>query len=355
MKIETKLDPPIKVLVVDNSPSARKLLIDILSTDNKIKVIGEAINGQDALKKVQELQPHVVIMDVEMPVMNGLEATERIMAFKAVPILIVTTRGNVGTAYSAISKGALDLIEKPDIRLENAAELIHKVKLLSKVKVITHPAGKYIERKRIGRVTIEDRKSGSGTRTPVIAIAASTGGPKALAVLLSELPEDFPCPIVIAQHMGDGFIPGLARWLNSISKLSIKEGLDRETITAGKVYISPSERHMKIGQNGKILLVERQPGDIYRPSCDLLLSSVASTYGADSIGVILTGMGDDGVLGMKKIKGAGGITLAQDERSSLIFGMPKMAIESGCIDKVLPLQEIATELVRLTLGGEGKG
>jgi two-component system chemotaxis response regulator CheB len=354
MKIKTQPDPQIKVLVADNNSLTRKLLIDILSTDDKIKVIGEAINGQDALKKVQKLQPDVVIMDIEMPEMNGLEATERMMASKAVPILIVTTRGNVRMAYAAISKGALDLMEKPDIRLENAGELIHRVKLLSKVKVITHPAGKYTERKMTGRLRIEDKTSGSDSRKQLIAIAASTGGPKALAVLLSELPEDFPCPIVIAQHMGDGFIPGLAGWLNSISKLTVKEGTDREMITSGTVYLSPSERHMKISQSGRIILVERQPRDIYHPSCDLLLASVASTYGADSIGVILTGMGDDGVWGMKKIKGVGGITLAQDEKSSLIFGMPKMAIESGCIDKVLSLHEIATELVRLTLGVERK-
>lgn len=336
----------IKVLVVDDSALARELIIDILSTDSEIKIVGEATNGQEAVKKVQELRPDLITMDIEMPVMDGLEAIGQIMASHAVPILVVTTRGDANTAYTSITRGALDLVEKPDISLENAKEFINKVKLLSKVKVITHLGGRR-------KIKEEKIKGGGGAKytsprfDKVVAIAASTGGPKALSALLPQLPKDFPCPIVVAQHMSDGFIPGLVEWLNGISNLSVKEGRENELVIAGTVYISPSEKHMEINERKKITFIERQPKDIYRPSCDVLLSSVARVYGANSLGVILTGMGTDGVQGIKKIKEVGGITIAQDEKSSIIFGMPRAAINSGYIDKILPLHELGSEIIHL--------
>ncbi len=336
----------IRTLVVDDSPFARGLIIDILSTDKQIKVVGEAANGVEATQKVRDLKPDIVTIDIEMPVMNGIDAIEEIMASNPVPILVVTTRGDAKTAYDAISRGALDLVVKPDVSMEGAREFIDKIKLLSRIKVITH-----ISRRAIREVKLTEKLSfGGGEMDRVVAIAASTGGPEALSIILSSLPAGFPCPVVIAQHISDGFVAGMAEWLRKLSKLSVKSPAEGEPLLPGTVYIAPSEKHMEITGAKTIALAERQEKDIYHPSCDRLLFSVARVFGSRSIGVILTGMGSDGALGMEKIKKAGGTTIAQDEKTSIVFGMPKIAIESGCIDKVLPLEEITAEIVRIMSG-----
>lgn len=341
----------IRVLVVDDSALARELIGAILSTDNELSVVGEAADGRAAIDKVRELRPDIVTMDIEMPIMDGLEAIEQIMASTAVPILVVTTRADAHTAYAAISKGALDLVVKPDVNLEGAHDFIEKIKLLSRIRVITHLGGK--RAKKETREGAEPLFEGDKTER-IVAIASSTGGPEALSVIFSRLPEKLPCPVVVAQHISDGFVRGMVEWLNKISKLDIKVAAEGEQVAAGKVYISPSERHMQIDSHKKISFVDRHPKDIYRPSCDLLLSSVALEYGPKSIGVILTGMGSDGVMGMKKIREAGGTTLAQDEETSIVFGMPRMAIESGCIQKILPFTGISEEIIRI-IRSDNKG
>lgn len=330
----------VRVLVVDDSTLARELIIAILLSDNDIRVVGEASDGREAHEKVHALKPDIVTMDIEMPVMNGLEAIERIMDSSAVPILVVTTRGDAQTAFEAISKGALDLIEKPDVSLKNAAKFIEKIKFLSKIKVIKHI-------RRTFHKEIQETWPTSTNLNKVVAIASSTGGPKALSILLSALPENFPAPIVIAQHISEGFVSGLIEWFKRTSKLTVKIASKGERIMPGTIYFSPAENHMRINNRRSIVFDERQPEDIYSPSCNVLLSSAADVYGANSIGVILTGMGDDGAKGIKKIKEAGGITIAQDKESSIIFGMPKVAIESGYIDKVLPLDKISETITSL--------
>ncbi|HAK87749.1 MAG: hypothetical protein A2X55_09510 [Nitrospirae bacterium GWB2_47_37] len=334
----------IRVLVVDDSSLARELITAILSTDKDIMIVGEAQDGREAVRKTRELKPDIVTMDIEMPEMNGLEAIEHIMAAHAVPILVVTTRGDAHTAYAAISKGALDLVQKPDVNLDGAKEFIDKIKLLSKIRVITHIGGR-----RAVKDIKEQPKPVFGNKTVdrIVAVASSTGGPEALSVLLSGFPEKFPCPIVIAQHISDGFVQGMVEWLKRTSRLNVKTASDGEYINPGTVYVSPSEKHMEITVDRKIALVERHPKDIYRPSCDALLSSVAKVYGQRSIGVILTGMGSDGAMGIKKIKGAGGLTIAQDEKTSVVFGMNKAAIDSGCVDKILPIDEIGDDIISI--------
>ncbi|MDP2646407.1 MAG: chemotaxis-specific protein-glutamate methyltransferase CheB [Desulfobacterales bacterium] len=337
----------IRTLVVDDSDFARELIVAILSTDREITIVGQAKNGQEAVEKVRDLKPDIVTMDIEMPVMNGLEAIEHIMAANAVPILVVTTRSDANTAYAAISKGALDLVVKPDVNLEGAREFIQKIKLLSKIKVITHINGK----RAIRETKVIKPPVFSGTTSDrVVAIASSTGGPEALSVVLSGLPETFPCPIVIAQHNSDGFIPGLVEWLKRVSKMKVKVAQELETIVPGTAYVSPSEKHMEITAGKKIAFKDRHPSDIYRPSCDMLLSSVALAYKAKGIGIILTGMGSDGARGMKQIREWGGTTIAQDEKTCIVFGMPKVAIESGCIDKIVPLDEMSGKIISLVAG-----
>jgi len=336
----------IRTLVVDDSPFARELIIDVLASDKEIKVVGEAANGVEATQKVRELKPDIVTIDIEMPVMNGIDAIEEIMAANAVPILVVTTRGDAKTAYDAISRGALDVVMKPDVSRDGAKEFIDKIKLLSRIKVITH-----ISRRALREVKpVEKFSFGGGERDRVVAVAASTGGPEALSVMLSSLPAGFPCPVVIAQHIADGFVAGMAEWLHKLSKLHVKSGAEGESLLPGTVYIAPSETHMEITDARTITLAERQEKDIYHPSCDRLLFSVARVFGSRGIGVILTGMGSDGVHGMAKIKKEGGITIAQDEKTSIVFGMPKIAIERGCIDKVLPIEEISGEILRIMSG-----
>ena len=338
----------IRVLVVDDSPLVRDIIIAILSTDPEIEIAGQAVDGRDAINKVKVLKPDIVTMDIEMPVMDGLSAIENIMAHSAVPILVVTSKGDAKMAYAAISKGALDLVMKPEVNIAASHEFISKVKLLSRIKVITHLKGKLPIRDRTAPTSPQMGKAGANGR--IVAIAASTGGPDAVSVILSGLPGDLPCPVVIAQHISEGFVTGMVEWLRTISKLDIRVASDKEALCPGTVYVSPPEKHLEIETAGKICLIDRNPKDIYRPSCDVLLSSAAAAYGKKSIGVILTGMGSDGVAGIRKIKEAGGKTIAQDERTSVVFGMPKLAIESGAIDKVLPIGEISGEIVKM-LGG----
>jgi len=338
----------IRVLVVDDSALARDLIKAILSTDRDIRVIGEAVNGLDAIETSARLKPDIVTMDIEMPVMDGLRAIEEIMASNAVPILVVTTRGDAHMAYAAITKGALDLVEKPDVNVEGAAEFISKIKLLSKIKVITHMKGKQRPGVKQPELPIFNPTCGNGDE--LVAIASSSGGPEALSIVLSGLPEKLPCPVVIAQHMSDGFITGMVEWLRKTTLLNVKVGADGDALEAGTVYVSPSEKHMQIRRGRRISLTDRRAKDIYRPSCDKLLASAADVYGSRTIGIILTGMGSDGVLGIKSIKEAGGATIAQDQKTSVVFGMPRAAIEGGYVDSILPIEEISAGIVVL-LGG----
>lgn len=334
---------PIKVLVVDDSGFCRSILISIISDCPDLKVIGEAGNGKEAIKMVKQMKPDLVTMDLEMPTMGGLDAIKHIMSTNAVPILVVTGFNDTSNAFTALSYGALDIIGKSELE-ENGEEFIRKIKLLSKIKVITHIQRKGLTQTKKKFIQKAQRKTLVSEK--VIAIASSTGGPKALSILLAELPENLPYPVVVAQHMTDGFISGLVEHLNSVSGLTVKEGVDLEILTPGTVYLSPTGKHMIINRQKRIGFLEKKEGDLYSPSCNILLSSIADVYGADAIGIILTGMGDDGASGIRKIKDNGGVTIAQDEASSVVFGMPKVAIESGCIDKVLSISEISGEIER---------
>ena len=335
----------IKVLIVDDNSLCRKILIDILSSDDEIEIAGEAENGRQAIDMVNKLCPDIITMDAVMPVMDGLETIKHIMSTKATPILVISDINDSNLAFSAIAEGALETISKSDVNIDDCKKFINKIKSLSKVKVITHIKTKNVEHKR--SETIFTVRSDKKQIDRLVAIASSTGGPKALSVLLARLPENFPFPIVIAQHISDGFVPGLVEWLDRVSKLNVKQAEEGEKISSGNIYVSPSETNMTIDSNEKICFIERKEKDIYHPSCDILLSSVANVYGTGSIGVILTGMGNDGAFGMKKIKEAGGGTIAQDEESSVIYGMACVAVESGCIDKIMPLKQISEELVQM--------
>lgn len=333
----------IRVLIVDDSALVRKMIRAIIEVDPEMEIVGEASNGLEAVEQVRNLNPDIVTMDIEMPVMDGLQAIEKIMAEHAVPILVVTSRGDAKTAYTAISKGALDLVLKPDLNFEAAQEFVAKLKLIAGINVISHISGR-LSRQRPAGPEIPDFSGNFSDQ--VVAIASSTGGPDALSIILSHLPEKFPLPIVIAQHISDGFVSGMVGWLKTLSRVELRVAVHGEYLRPGTAYVCPSENHMRIDCSRKIIFVERHPKDIYRPSCDLLLSSVAESFGKKAIGVILTGMGNDGVAGIARIREAGGWTIAQDEKTSVIFGMPRLAIENNSIDTVLPLEAISSEIVR---------
>lgn len=350
----------IRVLIADDSSLARGLLRDFLEGEDDMEVVGEAMNGRQAVELARELKPSIITMDLEMPVMSGLEAIEEIMCSKAVPILVVSSVADATNALDAVGRGALEVVSKPDYSPEKAAEFVAKVRLLAGVSVITRmrprkplpvpdmPLGSPVLAEPARPLPSALPGGISTTVYPrVFAIASSTGGPQALAQILPALPADFPCPVVIAQHISDGFAGGMAEWLGRLCKLPVRMVADGDLLQAGVIHISPSERHFSITPARRAALVERGPLDVYRPSCDVLLSSVAEVFGHQSIGIILTGMGSDGAKGMARIRERGGMTLGQDEASSVIYGMNRVAIESGAVHQILPVDAIAAEMVRL--------
>lgn len=330
---------PVRVMVVDDDAFAREVIVAILSEDDGIQVVGQAANGREAVEKAARLKPNLVTMDIEMPDMDGLEAIRRIMRAHAAPILVVTGTDDARLAYEAVSRGALEVVAKPS--MDQSLEFRNKIKFLSKIKVISHILKDASPEPPQAIDTRRNRQSPPG----VVAIAASTGGPKALAALLAALPEGC-LPIVVAQHITKTFAPGLVKWLDSLCRLTVKIGEPGEPLAAGRVYVSPADRHIAIDRRKCVAFEEHRPGDIYFPSCDVLLTSAATAYGPNAAGVILTGMGTDGLKGIRAIKAAGGATIAQDESSSAVYGMPKAAAESGAVDQVLPLSDIPGWIVK---------
>lgn len=335
----------IRVLILDDSRLVRELIGEILAGAGDIEVIGEAGNGREGVALAAALKPDLITMDIEMPVMGGFEAIERIIAARPTPILVVTAQTGIRTAFSAIAKGALEVIEKPDISLDNADRLRQRIRLLAQVDVAAHLR---VMSGKASRPLAEADKCGSKSNgVGIVAIAASTGGPQAINSILAALPADFPLPIVIAQHIADGFTQGMVEWLASGTRLKVKLARHGDHLAGGTVHVNPSEHTMHIVEGDRIVLGDKEPARKYSPSCDTLLTSVATVYRERAAGLILSGMGDDGVVGMRAIKGAGGRTIAQDEASSVVYGMNQVAVQSGSVERILPLAEIPQALIKL--------
>ena len=333
----------IRVLLVDDSSLVRDMIREILESEPDIVVVGEASNGEEAISMVASLNPDIVTMDIEMPVMGGLEAIERIIAEHPVPILVVTALTGVRTAFTAVSKGALDVIEKPDISLENVLNLVKKIRLLANVDVAAHLL---TMRRRSATVSVSNAPIQKGfSKGGIVAIASSTGGPQAIHKILSQLPALFPVPIVITQHIAEGFTQGMVDWLNAVTPLKVRVAVNGDVLAPGNVYVNPAEHSMRITEQGMIILSDRDAGHLYRPSCNIMLTSVAAAYRERAIGLIMSGMGDDGVVGMQAILKAGGATIAQDDKSSVVYGMNRIAVERGYIYKTVPLANIPAELM----------
>ncbi|KYH32700.1 protein-glutamate methylesterase/protein-glutamine glutaminase [Neomoorella mulderi] len=342
---------PVKVLVVDDSAFSRRLLIDILKADPGIQVVGYARNGEEALEKVASLQPQVVTLDLEMPVMDGLATLKNLMASSPVAVIMLSAHTAAGAEVTikALELGAVDFVLKPaksgDIK-ELARILPEKIKAAARV-----PVGRLCRGKPCREIIPAPFISPRQGQIEVVAIGTSTGGPAALQQVLTALPGDLPAGIVIVQHMPPGFTGPLARRLNELAALEIREAVAGDVVRPGLALIAPAGKQMLLERHaGSVqvqLAAEAEVPTLFKPSVDVLMLSVARVYGPRSLGVILTGMGNDGVRGLKAIKERGGQVLAQDEGTCIVYGMPRAAVEAGLADQVLPLPAIAGAIVSL--------
>lgn len=338
----------IRVLIADDSPTSRARVAAILRDTPDIAVVGEAADGGQAVRMALELRPDLVLLDLHMPVLDGLGATREIMAKAPVPIVIFTAdAGAVAGSMRAIEAGALEVIPKPSMLAAGGAEaearrVVSAIRLMAGVKVIRHwrapdPAA--------APIPAPAAASARPRACRVVAIGTSTGGPAALQRLLGDLPGDFPAPILIVQHITPGFTAGLVAWLDSCCALRVKLAEAGEPLAAGTAYVAPDGHHLLVAPTAMLSLGATPPVGGFRPSATPLFASVAAAFGPAATAVILTGMGEDGVEGLRAVRRAGGRVIAQDESTSVVFGMPAAAIAAGLADVVLPLDSIAPRLM----------
>ncbi|HKW77299.1 MAG TPA: chemotaxis response regulator protein-glutamate methylesterase, partial [Terriglobales bacterium] len=343
----------IRVLVVDDSAFMRKVLHGIISSDPALEVCGEAKDGREAVEQSDLLKPDVVSMDINMPRMDGLEATELIMSRSPRPILIVSSESRDGAEVTlkALQLGAIDFVAKPsgavDLDMSSVREeLCRKLKMAAKVRVVRTATRSKLPQPESEPATLEavSAKNGNGVRGagrfPMVVVASSTGGPATLMKFAPLFPADFPGAVVLVQHMPGSFTTQFSSQLAEVSRMKVKEAEAGEIIVPGQIYVCPGTHHMKISATGRIVLDDGPRISGYRPCADLLFESAAAYSGANTIGVVLTGMGNDGSKGVKAIKAAGGFNIAQDESTAVIFGMPQEAIKTGAIDVVHPADDI---------------
>jgi two-component system chemotaxis response regulator CheB len=341
----------IRVLVVDDSTFVRQALSRMLSSQPDIEVVGTAIDGQDGYEKVLALRPDVVTLDVKMPRMGGLEALSRIMADCPTPVLLLSSLTSEGgdVTLRGLELGAMDFVDKSSVQghmnlLSLSEELQAKVRALASVprgrlRVVAPSAAAAAPAPAMERRPVQ---------AEVVVIGTSTGGPPALQALIPRFPEGLGSAILVVQHMPVGFTRSLAERLDARSVLRVREAQDEEPVLPGVVLVAPAGVHMKVRRRGphvRVWLDEEPRGALHRPSVDVLMTSVAKIYGRKSVGVVLTGMGSDGVEGLRAIRLAGGRTLAESEESCVIYGMPKAAVEAGVVDHVVPLPRMADEIL----------
>jgi two-component system, chemotaxis family, protein-glutamate methylesterase/glutaminase len=342
----------LRVLVVDDSATQRAILIALLGGDPDLDVVGWAANGEEAVRAAARLRPDVITMDLRMPVMDGLEATRRIMHETPVPIVMITGSASVDdrqTAFAALDAGVLAFVRKPALAASGRAgadELVRTVKTMAEVKVIRRWAPERLHG-RPPAAPLTPVVAPPLARSPaIVAIGASTGGPQALHEILTRLPATFPLPVLVVQHIAEGFAAGLVDWLRPLCALPIQLASPGAPLDRPAIVVSPTGRHLAV-RGRALVLTDDEPVSGHRPSATVLFRAAAREFGEAAVGVLLSGMGDDGAAGLRDLKRAGGLTIAQDEASSVVFGMPAVAIRMGIVDHILPPPAIAGLLVQL--------
>jgi two-component system, chemotaxis family, protein-glutamate methylesterase/glutaminase len=347
-----KLEKRIRVLVVDDSALMRKLIPQMIEDDPAIEVVGTAMDGSFCLKKIEELRPHVITLDLQMPGMNGIDTLKEIMRRDPLPVIVVSSHSTEGASvtFKALGLGAVDFVTKPQDAtahmIEAAAELKAKIKAAADSRVVRPP--RWGESKG-PHEKISLTKPGPPP-TKLVPIGISTGGPQALEFMLSQIPPDFPGAIVVVQHMPEGFSEMFARRLDELCSLRVKEAQSGDTLQAGRVLVCPGSRHIRVKRltmGDVVVLNDEARVNGHRPSADVLFNSAAEEFGPKTVAVLMTGMGDDGAEGLGSVKRAGGVTIAQSEESCVVFGMPKAAIERGYATRVVSLDVMASTLQAL--------
>jgi two-component system chemotaxis response regulator CheB len=341
---------PVRVLVVDDSALMRKLIPQIIESDDSIQVVGTAMDGNFGLRKLEELNPDVVTLDLEMPGMSGIDMLKAIMRHHPVPVIVVSSHSTDGASVTlkALGLGAFDFVAKPNdvsTRMsEIAQELIAKIKAAAQGKGISvTPLPPALYKRQASKANPDL----AAVPTRVVVIGVSTGGPNALQYVLSQLPGDFPGTILVVQHMPDGFTDMFARRLNETCAIQVKEAQSGDLLLPGRVLICPGNRHMKVKKlplGSVAILTDDSRVNGHRPSVDVLFRSAADEFGSLTIAVIMTGLGDDGAEGLGAVKAAGGMTIAQNEESCVVYGMPKAAVERGYALRVVALEVLASTL-----------
>jgi two-component system, chemotaxis family, protein-glutamate methylesterase/glutaminase len=357
----------IRVLIVDDSSFMRKVLHEIISGDPQLEVAGQAKDGREAIAMADSLKPNVITMDINMPHVDGLQAIEHIMSQNPRPIVIVSSESREGAASTlcALELGAIEFVPKPssgiDLDMRSVGdELNRKLKMAANVRVVRtaarvkpQPGG--ARHAAAHSSAPKENSAPAGNRFPVVVVAASTGGPAAIMRLAAQFPEDFPAAVLLVQHMPAAFTSQYAVQLAEVTDLEVKEAESNEALCPGVIYVCPGSHHLRVTSKGRISLDDGPRVGGYRPNADLAMESAAAFARSMTVGVVLSGMGNDGSRGAQSIKSAGGVVLAQDEASAVIFGMPAEAIKTGAVNQVLPLDQICSaidkrvrELVRLS-------
>lgn len=360
---------PVPVVVVDDSPVQRRFVRAALEAEHDFTVVGEARNGREAVALVARLRPAAVLMDLDLPLMGGIEAIEHIMAGSPTPILVCSAfvdGPGSANALASLAAGAVDVLAKPGpddtgSLAEHAEVLRRRMRVTARARVITHPRGRLRSRgldpgvvvpvaDRPRPVEAYDVEAREGVK--LLVIGASTGGPQALLTVLSGLPADLPQAVLVVQHMAEGFVPGLAAWLDELVPLPVGVGQSGRRLEPGTVTIAPSGGNLLVQDARlRVLCTPPEPGQFHVPGIDATLLSVAAALGPDAVGVVLTGMGRDGAIGLKAMRERGAATIGQDEATSAVYGMPAAAHAAGAVEQQLPVGSIAGAL-RALLGRE---
>jgi two-component system, chemotaxis family, protein-glutamate methylesterase/glutaminase len=359
---------PIRVLVVEDSRSQRELLVGLLSMVEGFEIAGTASNGQEAIDATLRLRPDVIAMDIHLPILDGYDATRQIMQRCPTPIVMVSSSSDnaSGRSIQAIAVGALAVVRKPTSAAltdhqDDRNAFLTTLRLMAGVRVVTrYPSRATLPLQEEGQPMMSVAGSGAGNERvgapsaspspEILALAASTGGPAAVQTLLRGLGAHFSLPILIVQHIARGFVPALVGWLDTTVPQTVTIARFGERLRPGCVYLAPDDHHLMVRERAVITLRPGAPADRYCPSADVLFETVAQVYGARAIGVVLTGMGDDGTQGMRALRAVGGQTLAQDEASCVVYGMPRAAVATGSITRVAPLMALGGIIMQSVMG-----